>query len=290
MDSLKLAIVATGISVGLWYSLGMIRLIRKKGLDPSLLTYLTPLSLYKFWLARLLMLATLVTELYNHPLALLYAAFIFGFALTHIVLLIAFNRTASQPTAYYLVLMISVSVLVFNLSMQTLVIFLAVAMVVQEVQLQRWQKARLHYYNHWVAGEVKRIHQTYRHVAADISDREWFYVLHFAVTESIARPKLSRWLEYLYFYIRRPARISTGIMQVQADRPLSDLESIRRGLEIICNALRDMPPHLIEQIDQLKWLADTYNGASGINTAYTTYLLATYPGLLLAWQDIKLKS
>jgi hypothetical protein len=214
---------------------------------------------------------------------------VLGFALTHLLLLAAFNRTATQPAAYYALIAVGAAVAMTDVPVYARLLMMAAVFVLQEIVLRRWLRNQAGHYSRWVAKKAKQIDRRYRHVASGIPPRDWFYVLHFAVTESIARPRLSRLLERLYFYVARPAAISTGIMQVKAATPLSDGESMRRGSKLIQQALEQMPRELTDPQDQLKWLANSYIGGAGstVYTKYTGYLLATYPGLLLAWEDIK---
>lgn len=266
--------------VVLWYCVGLLHAVQKHGLDPSLLTHITPLSLYRLWTGRLLLLATFLWCL-TSPYGVLAASILALFALVHTILLVVFGRGATQPLLYY-VSIVFVSILL-GTGLTWFVIAACILVVAQEIYLHRWRATYVSRYNAWVAKEARQLHASYHILARTMSKREWFYVLHFAVTESIARPRFSRWLERLYFYLRRPAVISTGIMQVGAPRPLTDAESMQQGSQIVTDALAHMPLDLTDPYDQLRWLARTYNGS----TTYSTYLQATYTGVVLAWQDIE---
>lgn len=287
MENINIAAIVTILIVILWYIISMILAVTKKGLDPSLLTYVSPLCWYKCRLFRIVVAASLFLGLLSHGLALTIGMGIAVFTIVHLFLLFAFNRTATQPTAYYVTLAVSACILTIPMPKPLLFVVLVIAIVAQELLLKTWIKSKQQRYNHWVAGEVRQIHNKYHPQAGTILEREWFFVLHFAVTESIARPKLSRFIERAYFYIRRPASITTGIMQVKANKPLSNKESMRRGSEIISQALRSMPPDITMPKKQLVWLADLYNGNDAVKSGYLSCLLSTYPGLMLAWQDIK---
>lgn len=262
----------------LWYGTGFIYMTRKKGLDPSLVTYICPLQFKQFWIGRFALASTFILAVMGSSLAEPFALMIAAFALTHVALLAVFERTATQPAPYFIAFALSVIPVFLGLP-----ILMLLAVIAQEIILAWWNRTQTKRYRNWVAQQTHAIHQKYYAHTSTLSAREWFFVLHFAVTENIARPKVVRVAEHAYFYLKKPAAISTGIMQIAAPRPMTDKESMQRGSELIQNALRALPKNITEPNEQLKWLAQAYNGS----TTYSKYLYATYPGVREAWKKIE---
>lgn len=262
----------------LWYGIGFIYMTRKKGLDPSLVTYVCPLCFKHFWVGRFALASTGVLAIAGSPMAEPFALIIAAFALAHVVLLGIFGRMATQPTPYFVAL--SISVVPVFLGLPALMLPL---IATQEIILVRWRKTQAERYRNWVTRQTHSIHQKYYAHNTTLSAKEWFFVLHFAVTENIARPKIVRVAEHAYFYLIRPATISTGIMQIAAPRPMTDKESMQRGGDMIKKALQTLPGNITEPKEQIKWLARVYNGS----TTYSKYLYATYPGVRKAWKEIE---
>lgn len=273
------ASLAMSISiVGICYGLGLRSVIKKRGLDPSLITYLTPLNIKNYWAARILIIFTLMANLI-YPAMSLAPMILVLLAGAHIALLLLFRRGATQPVVYYGGIAVIGLLTLFEIKVLPAVL---IVFIVQEIYLFWWQKSQQARYQKWVAREAIKIHRQHQSLASTMSKREWFHVLHFATTENIARPPIVRLMERLFFYWKRPAYISTGIMQVRSDRILSDNESMAQGSRIIADALRKLPARLTKPSEQLKWLAKTYNGS----TTYGKYLLHTYPGVNDAWKSI----
>lgn len=262
----------------LWYGIGFLYMTRKRGLDPSIVTYISPLSFKYFWVGRVLLTGAIVLSFFASPLSHFLSLLIIVFSLFHIILLALFERVATQPVMYYFGYVVSAIAAWFGLPVVSILLFTA-----QELLLRRWKQTRTQRYNHWVTHQSLRIHDQYKDLSKTMTPREWFFVLHFAVTENIARPKLARIAEHVYFYIKRPAVISTGIMQVAAPRPMTDRESMYLGTEIVRKAVQTMPKNITRPSEQAKWLAREYNGS----TTYSAYLFATYPGVRTAWERIE---
>jgi hypothetical protein len=265
----------------IWYITRLYITIKKRGLDPTLATYLSPLSLKSMLGARLcyvaaLLSAALLPHAVNIPAVLLLTS-----ALLHVAILAAYGRLGTQPYGYYL-LLAAVGGLLIPQARTTLIAAIIVT-IAAELYLRRWRATQKVRYNAWVAANVRRIARRHREVRGTMTDTEWFHVLHFATTEHIARPRLVRIAEYVYFYAKRPAMMSTGIMQVMASHPLSDQQSMAAGAKIVQEGLRSMPATITDPHEQLMWLARHYNGS----TSYSKYLKLTYPGMVQAWKSIQ---
>lgn len=276
--SVYAALALSSLMIIAWYGIRLKTAISKQGLDPSLVTYLSPLNTRNYWTGRICTAAVLIISV-AAPAFNLLAVSLLMFAGLQVALLLIFRRGATQPLVYYMSMAIIGLIALVSAS---LLILAASLFVAQEIYLAHWQKGRKHRYRKWVARETIKIHHRHQPLAATMTKKEWFHVLHFATTESIARPVVVRWLERLFFYWKRPAYISSGIMQVRSDRLLTDAESMREGSLLITEALRRLPDGLTDPGEQLKWLAKTYNGS----TTYSRYLLYTYPGVSEAWQTI----
>lgn len=249
-------------------------LFKRKGFDPSLVTYADPLASFSHWGYRLVMILILATSWLNGSELKLVQLLGLGMALSalaHVGLLVMFNRAPTQPSGYYLVISLAGLLLAGwpTARPAAIVIWLA-----SEIWLIYWQRTSQRRYDQWVAKLAARIDKRYRKLAQSMPASDWRWVLHIAVTESIARPKLVRAAERLYFRLKKPAYISTGIMQIRDVRPLSDTESLHRGAAIIRQLLPNMPRSLSES-QQIVWLARHYNGSGG----YAQYLQAVKSGL-----------
>lgn len=274
---LNITFILVGIII--WYGIGAWWLFKRKGLDPTLLTYLTPLAYKNFWLSRML-LAISVALSFISPGFTIVAGGILALSLTHILLLLLFNRTATQPQIYYCMLIVICGVLLLDIHLG--LIYVVALFITQELLYKNWRNSKNIRYNRWVAGNARRIHYAYHSLAKTMPAKDWFHVLHIAVTEDIARPPAVRIAERVYYLIKRPANISTGIMQVQSTIPQSDLESMDAGAKLVRNILRKMPAKITDPKGQLTWIGTQYNGSS----TYSKYLLQTYAGVGLAWEKI----
>jgi hypothetical protein len=265
----------------IWYIVRFYMVFKKRGLDPTLATYLSPLSLKDMLGARLCYAAALLSGLLLPHTLNIPAALLLTSALMHVIILSVYGRLGTQPYGYYILLAVVAGLLL----PQTLAALLAASIVTiaAEFHLRRWRATQKQRYNAWVAANGRRIARQHRDVRGTMTDTEWFHVLHFATTEHIARPRLVRIAEYVYFYAKRPAMMSTGIMQVMAPHPLSDKQSMAAGAKIVQEGLRSMPAAMTEPSEQLTWLARHYNGS----TSYSKYLKLTYPGMVQAWESIK---
>jgi len=256
------------------------RLIKIRGFDPTLITYSDPLAAKKFAGYRLGSGLAIVLSLLHNNLSSYILVVILSSAVMHLLFLSIFNRNKTQPTPYYdAAILISVTLLLY----QTPAAYAAAIglVVFQEVYLIKWRALAGKKYNAWVAASAIKIHRTYRSLSQQMNAEEWFFVLHIATTENIARPPAVRLAERVYYLLRRPAYISTGIMQVRDTHPLSEMQSMRRGAQAVKKVLAEMPKNLTDQ-QQLTWIAKHYNGS----TTYTNYLNATEPGMRMAWRKI----
>lgn len=288
MSNLASSLILSATLFLVWYGVATARILRKQGFDPSLITYVTPLRQADYNLSRFLNLAAILSAVLAGQFSLAAPLALVIFGLFQLLLLIIFSRTGTQPFLYYSLVAVEGSWLCLNVSTNISLPIAIAIFLVQELSLRRWLAKRQTHYNRWVAKKAVNIHNAYKEISAELTAYEWFFVLHFAVTESIARPRVVRHLERVYFKVKSPETISSGIMQVKDNKLLSDKESMSKGSRIVCEALRQMPSHLKEPVAQLKWLARSYNGSINekANDDYTGYLLATYPGLLIAWERL----
>lgn len=271
-----------------WYILGGIYVIKKQGLDPTLLIIINPFYLSRYrviWVTNILVFLMLLLDT---KLTLFLGLTVFLFSLTQLLLLVVFERTGTQPVLVYLLLTLESFSFVLLPYKYAWILFFS---LIEIIALVKWSNRRVDIYNKWVQKKVAIIDRKYRNVNSELSKEEWFYTLHFAVTEGIARPWLTRQLEKIYFYVKKPKFITSGIMQVRSDKLLSNSESIFLGSNIIKQSLELMPKDLIDPNKQLRWLAKQYNGSINekTNLDYTEYLLSTYPGLVLAWNNISVE-
>ena len=266
---------------GSLYLLYFAWLLKQKGFDPSLITYANPLLIKGYWAARAALVAGAALAWAWRPLGQSALAIIGSLFALQIVSLYSFGRSRTQPVVYYGAYVAAATVLVWR-SGRTEFISVTAMYGAAEFYLKHWQASQSKKYNNWVAGVALKIFKQYRHLAKDMTQLELRWTLHIATTEAIARPKIVRLAENLYFRLKKPAVISTGIMQVAADAPLDDQQSILQGARIIKQALSQMPPGLENYHEQITWMSRRYNGSS----TYRAYLGATSKGLELAWARI----
>lgn len=276
--NITIFILALLLSAGGWI-VRLKSLFRQKGFDPALVTYADPLAALSFFGYRLLLLIGLIlTVLQAGPgwsLEFIIWLIIIS-ALTHLVMLLAFGRQQTQATAYFALAALAALGLLHNHALAGLAIIFC-----QEAFLILWRQTRQRRYDKWVARLAAKINATYAAVAATMPEGDWRWVLHIAVTESIARPKLVRLAERVYFKIKRPEYISTGLMQIRDRHPISDQESLRRGAAIIRDLLPQMPANA-SHAQKITWLARHYNGSG----SYGQYLHATSRGLALFHHEV----
>jgi hypothetical protein len=272
--------LAAVLSVWLAWLISFRRQIRQKGFDPSLITFADPLSwrTYSGYRVALGLLFAVSVIAPLSWLALILATIVITSAVSHISLIYLFGRQHTQPANYYILAVVAASVLLSR-SKWELMFFLAVV-ATQETLLWQWQKTSQARYDDWVERLTRHLTSRYVDLADSMPLSAWRWVAHVAVTESIARPAFVRWAERLYFKIKRPAYISTGIMQIRANRPLSDAESMLFGAKIIRQILPQMPKNLNHQ-QQMHWLAKHYNGSG----SYAKYLSATAKGVKQAFNN-----
>lgn len=255
-------------------------LIRHGGLDPSFLTYASPLASRNFWAARAFIAVAVVLSISQPSIATAAWIFIMTAAAFQYLSLMIFNRQHTQPATYYIILVVTAVIGLISHRSASLILPLALAGIA-EVYLHNWQQHRQQRYDNWVKACALQINRQFRHLAEELEPTHWRWVLHVAVTENIARPAIVRLAERLYYMIKRPGVISTGIMQISAERPLSDTESILAGSKRIAEILQYMPAGL-SRSDELRWLAKHYNGSYG----YAKYLHLTDAGVNQAFQEI----
>jgi hypothetical protein len=274
-----IALIAVGLYLVVWLiSLG--QLLKNKGFDPSLATYADPLRLNNFLGYRFFLAAGIVTCAFGYVICQILAAVLIFASLLQLVLLFAFERQKTQPTLYYLLALL-VGVLVLTASFYGALAGL-VLVGVQERHRAAWQRRQKQIYDSWVADCAKKIDRRYKRLANKMKPGDWFWVLHIATTESIARPNIVRQAEKIYYLVKKPSVISTGIMQVAAAAPLTDKQSMQEGARAVVKALGIMPANIKNRNEQMAWMSSAYNGS----TKYRVYLEATYPGLRQAWEDI----
>ena len=252
------------------------RLLKKFGLDPALINYSNLFTRRGFWVARIgLLFSAIAIFAWARGGQLFLAIIAFSF-LWLIVVLMLFSRTPTQPTAYYAFTFLSAMLLALNPSPRYLVPS-ACLYISGELNLVFWRRNQKYIYDKWVAARAKRIAKKYQTSLAHLPGQRYFDVVHVATTEDIARPSIVRLAERMYFYIKRPAFISTGIMQVRDSQPISDQQSMQRGSKMLNELLDKMPPHTSE-LDKMRWISRHYNDSE----SYADLLAATLPGVKAA--------
>lgn len=266
----------------LTYLLRLYFLVKKKGLDPTLITYSNPMLIESYLSYRLVLTAIVLLGILDFGFGkyLIFIAMLWLAA--QVILLILFERFGTQPVVYY---SITISGLILiNVYHSALIYIVSIVIfLLQETYLVYWERNKQIIYNCWVSNKVIRLNKKYGYIANSYTSEDWFKILHIAVTESIARPKLSRLIERIYWYIKRPEVISTGIMQIQFSKPMSDAKSMEEGSKIVASYTSSMPRSITKPLDQITWLGEKYNGSK----RYSNYMLSTYAGVLKAWQEIK---
>ena len=274
------------ISVLIWYLSGLYLTFKKNGFDPSLITLISPFYIFDFRILKyynfLYLLPALVGSL---------SSLIFLFIACQIILLILFNRTSTQPIEIYLLNLIEAAFFyIFSSDKIILILVVLLAIIINIIGLKVWKnKLRLPRYNNWVYHKTISINKRFFHKSLSLSRQEWFYALHFAVTEDIARPAIVRLVERIYFKVKKPAAITSGIMQVKANRLLSDTESVAKGAKIIQKAIKSVPGLLNkDQYFIYSYLTQTYNGSQNpkVNAQYVGFLSSTLEGVKKAWSKI----
>lgn len=263
------------------YLLRLYQLVQQKGLDPTLSTFSNPMTIKEYTSYRLVLFSVFIVSLINFKVGKLALLIVLFWLLFQTLLLYIFERRDTQPVAYFIITMIGIVLLLTFNNTHTRIGFILL-IILQEIYLRKWLKTKQLRYDNWVSRKVINLHEKYGYIAKEYEPKDWFKILHVAVTESIARPRLSRLAERLYWFIKRPKLISTGIMQIQSSKPMTDAESMETGSRIVAKTMRNMPNEIKSAEDQITWLAKNYNGS----TKYAKYLFSTYKGTIMAWQKI----
>ncbi len=278
--NLKLSIFILCVVVGL-YGLLFIKKARGVGIDPALLTHINPLGAFHhaplIWSYVLVLVFGSVSRLiFSIGATAMCLCFV------HITLLLSFGRSQTQPFWAYCWAFLG---FVFALTENSYSIFFAaLCLLCLLFFFIRWPSRRVDVYNAWVRSKTISIHKKYWLTAVkESSELDWYCTLLIATTESIARPKLSRMIEYAYFFIKKPAVMSSGIMQVASTTYLSDTQSIQKGHKMIHTIMAKMPHTYTKDEDKMAYLAKEYNGSYG----YQQYLYAVHPGFQSAWHQLK---
>jgi hypothetical protein len=256
--------------------------VKDKGLDPSLINYSNPLIRSGLWPLRVCLIAGLAFV----PIIPVAGEFILNLVLAavsvQLIILISFARLPTQPSLYYAIAAAAALDLLFWRRPAGLIAGIII-IIIQELYLALyWKNHNLSIYNKWVCRRALKLDKKYRRSFSPLPSKQRLAVLHVAATEDIARPAIVRVAERIYYRVKHPPVISSGIMQVAAPTPLSDKESIRRGAKMIKKALDTMPFETTDLHQQLLWLSKCYNGSQ----RYAAYLEATYPGVTAAWSKI----
>lgn len=265
------------------YTLRFRLLAKGKGFDPSLITFANPLlSLSYRRQSGLLVLGALGSEFAITTIAGGFLlAFVIAAAASHIFSLAMFNRAATQPVIYYLCSLMVGVIFVSNVNGH-IELLGVIIFCLQQLYLRWWLRTQDRRYNIWVEHLALKINQRCREVLSSQPKEAQFWILLIATTESIARPAVMRLAERIYFALKHPPVISTGIMQVAAAKPLSNMQSMRVGARQVSEIRARMPAKLASIHEQLKWMAKHYNGSS----TYSVHLEAVYPGVQKAWGKI----
>lgn len=252
-----------------------LRKIKNEGLDPSLITYSSPLLLKGYAGQRVFLFLAVFLRLIIPDLGIFILSFVFFCSLFLCLVLILFGRQQTQPLYSYILIALVCLVLLINHGALSYLVAGSL-LIAQELSLYLWQKSQARRYNDWVFYKALKLNNKYlQTLKLDPNERLW--VLHIATTEDIARPAIVRLAERFYFKLCKPNQISTGIMQVKSNRPVSDKESFEIGREIISNLLAKMPPSLTAQ-QQMLWISRAYNDSD----SYASLLAATRPGVIKA--------
>lgn len=258
------------------YLIYFIYLVSKRGLDPTLLTFSDLLSLNGFTGYRVCFAASAIFTFQPNNIGKGILVAVITTGVLHFIFLVLFQRAKTQPVYSYPVFVFAAAFL-FHPSYATYLLA-AVLVCLQGVYLIIWRRTQSERYNSWISQKAIQIDKSYGNLKKTMTPEEWFYVVHISTTESVARPALVRKLERLYWQFKKPAMISTGIMQVRTTSPLNDRQSMQLGTEEVVRILKSMPQNL-KTDDKIKWLARHYNGSE----SYSRYLFSTYTGVCKAF-------
>ena len=273
LDMLLLQVSAITILLAAWYVLRFFQLTKKAGLDPSLLTYISPLQAYSHKPTMALGMGMLAIFVLSPSLCSFLSVALCLCAGAHIGLLICFGRGHTQPLMFYSLFGLAMG----GLHIRSVVAFVFSCLIFCSslTYLWYWKKISTQRYCTWVKNKVTIIHNMYfRQLKPKPNELDWYCTLLVATTESIARPKASRIIEHIYYILKRPQSMSSGIMQVASNTYLSDLQSVQKGHDIIHEIMAKMPHTYTKDEDKMSYLAKEYNGSYG----YQQYLYAVYPG------------
>lgn len=263
-----------------FYLVRMRQLVRKRGLDPSLATYASPLMSADLNGQRFLIVLLGIARLgLSGNLAEFIFFLVLTFELVHIVILLVYERAPTQPFYYFCLAGLASGMIVWLPGPTSLLAIIIYGLA--ELELRRWRHNSTKSYDAWIARKASALAAKYKSELNAYPANTRFWIMLVATTEDIARPKFVRFIERAYFLIKRPPVISSGIMQVATRRPITDRQSFKLGAKIVSQAVKRLPTE--GQASQLNWLAKHYNGS----TSYALYLGLTFSGVKQAWQKLQ---
>jgi hypothetical protein len=264
--------------LAIWLA-GFRMLLKNKGLDPSLAILADPLSHNNYRGYKVLAMTGILLCLLDRNIAAVASVVLITAAMIQIVLLYTFGRESTQPVIYFMLSFIIGIVLLWptvNNAALASAFFL-----IQELYLIYWRRHQKRIYNKWVSRRALKFNRRYQDILQSLDPQTRYWVTHIATTEIIARPAIVRTAERLYYKFRRPAYISTGIMQVRHHEPVSDKDSLLMGIDIVKNILKKSL-NRENEIEKLATVAFMYNGSNH----YQNYLLSTKEGVRNAWLEL----
>jgi hypothetical protein len=246
------------------------------GLDPAIITmHSLVIIIHK---PRYLLLAFTVSSTMviaqTYYLLLFIVGIIAAAYTTHIALLILFGRFSTQPLLAYVCILITWCMFGLTIVSPYFAIVSAATFILAVFAQKHWDLHKAKIYHLWVYRRAYALDIKFNKILSTLPPRQRFCTLLVMTTEDIARPPASRFAERLYFYIKKPKRISSGIMQVMHTQLLSDEQSVARGSTLIAGILKTLPRKITES--ELKFfLAKGYNGSG----SYSHLLNSIYPSV-----------
>ncbi len=115
-------------------------------------------------------------------------------------------------------------------------------------------------YQRWTEYKAKKLYIKFRHHFNKTDDSLRAIVLSIMLVEDVARPPFVRYLERQYARLHPKLVVTTGIMQVGAKGPLTDEQSVVKGIKIITKQYT-ASKKLTDDGNQLAYdIAVNYNG------------------------------
>lgn len=135
-----------------------------------------------------------------------------------------------------------------------------------------YEKRYISHYKLWVAKIASKLSNRYATLYKREQPMLQDLILTIMIVEDVARPRFVRQLERVYARIKPHKRVSTGLMQIRSTKPLSDTQSIVKGIKILKKIYRETEPAAISTAELFDKVALTYNGHAG----YATFMSYFY--------------